>query len=180
MQPLCRITTLKRSSVLSCRNILHVCLQDARVQKSGWPTLRWTARFKTKKCDVGITDTESYLQMEHRLENNKKRNGTLPVPRTFSYVFVLKQWAVQCDARIHFNPTKVTVIFHDLFSLRTWRLHYCRLSETKHIFCFYNNYWVWSTNTWIEDKKQLITLLQTNWFMRQKQTWLWRFISKTK
>ena len=34
--------TLQLTCVLSCRYILHVCLQNAWVQKSGWPTLKWT------------------------------------------------------------------------------------------------------------------------------------------
>lgn len=153
MQPLCCITTLKRSSVLSCRNILHVCLQDARVQKSGWPALRRTARFKNKKMWRGRNGYRiPFANGASTLKQLKKeRNGPLPVPRTFSYAFILKRCAVQCDATIHFNPTEVTVIFQDLFSLRTWQLRYCRLSDTKCIICFSNNYPVCSTNTRIED-----------------------------
>lgn len=59
------LITLYLSCDLFCRYILHVCLQNARVQKSGWPTLN------RNRCAVGGKVPKRHLNAEHLLSNNK-------------------------------------------------------------------------------------------------------------
>ena len=64
--------TLHLSCDLFCRYILHVCLPNARVQKSGWPTLN------QNRCAVGVMVPKRHSNAEHL--SSQIKSGTLLIP----------------------------------------------------------------------------------------------------